>query len=83
LLRVVVLRPKVAEESVVVGLARLVRLKMLNISARSCSEILSWIWVFFTSDASTVKKPGPRKALRAVVPKLPAAGFANEAALNH
>src|SRR5947209_1810981 len=77
-LRVLVLRPK--EDDVRddrLGLARLVRLKMLNISARSWRLTPSRTRVFFTSDASTVKKPGPRNALRDVVPKVPAVGFAN------
>jgi hypothetical protein len=84
LLRVEVLRPKVDDDSVpTLGLARFVRLKRLNISARSCRLIPSWIVVFLTSAASTVAKPGPRTEFRCMVPKVPNGAGANVVLVNH
>src|SRR6266853_3936548 len=70
--------------------ARLMRLKTLNISARNCTRSRSRIGMFLKTDKSKSAKPGPYKAFLArlplgfVVPAQPAApGVQNAAGLTH
>src|SRR5947207_10055252 len=62
--------------------ARLIRLKTLNISARSCNFIRSVMPMFLITDRSTSPNPGPWNAFRPKFPG-PDAGVANAFGLTH
>ncbi len=65
--------------------AKLVRFKMLKISARNCrlavSEILG-MRLFLNTEKSTLNNPGPMIVLRPMLPRMFAQEFAARAALN-
>ncbi len=61
---------------VMVGLAKLLKLKTLKISARSSVLIFSEIFVCLKMDTSTVRKFGPTMASRLRLPYVPSAGAA-------
>src|SRR5438105_6395955 len=83
-LRVFVITPKLVElERFAPGFAQLIVLNRLKISHRSCSDAPPLNFVVLKSDTSTLLKPGPYSALRARLPKVPAAGATNAAGLNH
>src|SRR5437868_11295132 len=59
------------------GWPRLTWLKRLNDSMRNSSFLLSEMWKFLNSDASVLKKCGPRKLLRSTLPNCPGAALAH------
>src|SRR5439155_15944216 len=66
--------PAVGESTAVAGWPRFTWLNVLNSSARNCPPTRSVIWKRLLSEASVLKKCGPKNELRATFPKLPAAG---------
>src|SRR5581483_328698 len=58
-------------------------LKTLKYSNRSCTRVFSVKMKFLNSDMSQLLIPGPRSQLRRTFPKLPSAGRAKTAGLNH
>src|SRR4051812_19363402 len=83
-LRVLVITPKLVElDTTAPGFAQLIVLKRLKTSSRSCSDVPPLNLVVLNTDTSTLLNPGPYSAFRSRLPKVPGAGVANAAGLNH
>src|SRR5690242_18669148 len=67
--RVLVMRPKAGLPTTFPGCPKLAWLKRSKISARNWIRILSPICVFFTSEKSVLRKPGPITTFRPKLPK--------------
>src|SRR5436190_19939393 len=66
--------PAVGESTWPFGWPKFTWLKALNNSARNCPLNLSVIWNRLLNETSVLKRCGPKKELRATVPKVPGAG---------
>src|SRR5262245_49162312 len=71
------------ENTIGLGVPRLVWLNALKNSVLNCNVVLSAIAVFFTNDKSTFARPGPRNTPLPKFPQAPAVGITNALGSNH
>src|SRR5262244_3450828 len=71
------------EKTIGLGVPRFVWLNALKISVRNCMFTFSDIGKLFTSERSTLERPGPRNTPRPKLPQVPTVGRTNAFGSNH